>query len=155
MIHCVQGEHTAILLTFIKLPFVIKIFVLSIFKWRFYTSFTVLCGCLLRSSLAGKALRTLVKSQPRNSASVLEAKPGKLGIKRSEPGILFISLSIGFSLQTGDYDLIIDFHVNSTSSTSFKMCNVTLNRKYNCSEIVNAMAESSKFLKSRTFEIES
>ena len=31
-----QGEHSAILLTFIKLPFVIKIFVLSIFEWLFY-----------------------------------------------------------------------------------------------------------------------
>ena len=36
-----QGEHYAILLTFIKLPFVIKIFVLSIFEWPFYTGFTV------------------------------------------------------------------------------------------------------------------
>ena len=36
-----QGEHSAILSTFIKLPFVIKIFVLSIFQWPFYTSFTV------------------------------------------------------------------------------------------------------------------
>ena len=36
-----QGEHSAILSTFIKLPFVIKIFVLSIFEWPFYTSFTV------------------------------------------------------------------------------------------------------------------
>ena len=31
-----QGEHSAILLTFIKLPFVIKMFVLSIFEWPFY-----------------------------------------------------------------------------------------------------------------------
>ena len=37
-----QGEHSAILLTFIKLPFVIMIFVLSIFEWRFYTGFTVI-----------------------------------------------------------------------------------------------------------------
>ena len=37
----VQGEHSAILLTFIKLPFVIKIFVLSIFEWPLYTGFTV------------------------------------------------------------------------------------------------------------------
>ena len=36
-----QGEHSAILLTFIKLPFVIKILVLSIFEWPFYTGFTV------------------------------------------------------------------------------------------------------------------
>ena len=36
-----QGEHSAILLTFIKLPFAIKNFVLSIFEWPFYTGFTV------------------------------------------------------------------------------------------------------------------
>ena len=35
------GEHSAILLTFIKLLFVIKIFVLSIFDWPFYAGFTV------------------------------------------------------------------------------------------------------------------
>ena len=34
-------EHSAILSTFIKLPFVIKIFVLYIFEWPFYTGFTV------------------------------------------------------------------------------------------------------------------
>ena len=31
-----QREHSAILPTFIKLPLVIKTFVLSIFEWRFY-----------------------------------------------------------------------------------------------------------------------
>ena len=36
-----QVEHSAILLTFIKLPIVIKIFVLSIFEWPFYTGLTV------------------------------------------------------------------------------------------------------------------
>ena len=36
-----QGEHSAILLTFIKLPVVIKICVSSIFEWPFYTGFTV------------------------------------------------------------------------------------------------------------------
>ena len=35
-------EHSAILLTFIKLPFVIKVFVLSIFECLFYTGLTVL-----------------------------------------------------------------------------------------------------------------
>ena len=33
--------HSAILLTFIKLPFVIKKFVFSLFEWLFYTGFTV------------------------------------------------------------------------------------------------------------------
>ena len=36
---CSKG-HSAILSTFIKLPFVIKIYVLSIFEWPFYTGFT-------------------------------------------------------------------------------------------------------------------
>ena len=36
-----QREHSAILSTFIKVPFVIKIFVLSIFERPFYTGFTV------------------------------------------------------------------------------------------------------------------
>ena len=36
-----QGEHSAILLTFIKLPFVIKIFVLSIFERPLKTGITV------------------------------------------------------------------------------------------------------------------
>ena len=36
-----QMEHSEIHLTFIKLPIVIKIFVLSIFEWPFYTGFSV------------------------------------------------------------------------------------------------------------------
>ena len=36
------GEHSAILSTFIKVPFVIKIFVLSIFVWPLKTGFTVI-----------------------------------------------------------------------------------------------------------------
>ena len=36
-----QGEHSAILSTSIKLPFSIKILVLSIFKWPLKTGFTV------------------------------------------------------------------------------------------------------------------
>ena len=34
-------EQSALLSTFIKLPFVIKLFVLPIFEWSFYTGFTV------------------------------------------------------------------------------------------------------------------
>ena len=37
----VKSIAEAPLLTFIKLPFVIKIFVFSIFEWSFYTGFTV------------------------------------------------------------------------------------------------------------------
>ena len=46
-----QGDHSAILSTFIKLPVVIKIFVLSIFEWPFYTGFTVIV-----SSFSGKLI---------------------------------------------------------------------------------------------------
>ena len=38
---CSKGEHSAILSTFIKLPFVIKIIALSTFELPFYTGFTV------------------------------------------------------------------------------------------------------------------
>ena len=41
-----QGEHSVILLTFIKLFFVIKIFVLSFYEWPIYTGFTVLGRCV-------------------------------------------------------------------------------------------------------------
>ena len=37
-----QGEHSAILSTFIKLPFVIKVFVLSIFVSPFYIGFAII-----------------------------------------------------------------------------------------------------------------
>ena len=36
-----HGEHSAILSTFIKLPFVMKTFVLSVFEWPLRTGFTV------------------------------------------------------------------------------------------------------------------
>ena len=39
---CVGQKYS----TFIKLPFLIKIFVLSIFEWPFYTGFTVLLALL-------------------------------------------------------------------------------------------------------------
>ena len=48
------GEHSAILSTFIKLPFVIKIFVLSIFEWPLKTGFTVFCLIKWRSDITGR-----------------------------------------------------------------------------------------------------
>ena len=37
----IEGEHSAILSTFIKLPFAIKTFVLSIFEWPLKTGLTL------------------------------------------------------------------------------------------------------------------
>ena len=45
-----QGEHSAILLTFNKLPFLVEIFVLSVFEWSFYTGFTVL-ACYIQARM--------------------------------------------------------------------------------------------------------
>ena len=47
-----QEEHPAILLTFIKPPFVIKTFVLSIFEWPLKTGFAVMVisSCLLEKA---------------------------------------------------------------------------------------------------------
>ena len=50
-----QGEHSAILWTFIKLPIVIKIFVWSIFEWPFYTGFAVYFLYILQSGKWRKA----------------------------------------------------------------------------------------------------
>ena len=43
-----KWEHSAILSTFIKLPFVIKTFVLSIFEWPFYTDLLYMKGSILQ-----------------------------------------------------------------------------------------------------------
>ena len=62
-----------------------------------------------------------------DSTCVLKAEPGKLDIKRREPGILFISLPILNTIQTSDYDVNFDFCVDSASlATSFKKCNVIM-----------------------------
>ena len=45
-----EYSNSAILSTFIKLPFVIKIFVLSIFERPFYTGFTVYSVCSNQSA---------------------------------------------------------------------------------------------------------
>ena len=47
-----QGGHSAILSTFIKLPFVIKIYVLSIFEWPRKTGFNLFCNILVISLMA-------------------------------------------------------------------------------------------------------
>ena len=58
-----QGEHSAILLSFIKLPLVITIFVLSILEWPLQTGFTVnLSGALSESQTVWIQIRTNILS---------------------------------------------------------------------------------------------
>ena len=60
-----------------------------------------------------------------DSTCVLQTEPGKLDIKRREPGILFINLSI--VEHSSNYDVIFDFCVDSASlATSFKKCNAIM-----------------------------
>ena len=40
---CSKGKHSALFSTFIKLPFVIKIFVLSVFEWPLYHTGKCIC----------------------------------------------------------------------------------------------------------------
>ena len=47
--------------------------------------------------------------QGLSKTCILEAEPGKLDIKRREPGNLYISLLSWFTLQTSHYVVIIDF----------------------------------------------
>ena len=65
------GEHSAILLTFIKLPSVIKIFVLSIFEWPLKTGFTVYIG-------NSRTLKFCRISQSVQSTKIGKSSPPKL-----------------------------------------------------------------------------
>ena len=72
-----QWEHSAILSTFIKLPFVIKIFVLSIFEWPLKTGFTVShfetvikISCFLRNQLI-RIHTVRVKKSTESGSTVL------------------------------------------------------------------------------------
>ena len=62
-----QVEHSAILSTFIKLPFVIKIFVLSFFEWPFYTGSPVSMEKFIR--LLGLAEQLILAEQTLHCSS--------------------------------------------------------------------------------------
>ena len=55
-----QGEHSAIISTFTKLPFVIKIYVLYIFEWPLKTGFTVKQYCAFIWNAEG-LLQTIIR----------------------------------------------------------------------------------------------
>ena len=67
---CSKGKHSAILSTFIKLPFVIKISVLSVFEWLFYTGFTVFSICKMFFK-SGKFLIVFDKTDGLNAINPL------------------------------------------------------------------------------------
>ena len=78
-----QGEHSAILSTFIKLPFVIKIFLLSIFEWLFYTGFTVIQHFVFEEEHYGSVRLEIKGSLVKESTEALclvLIQPRKTGI---------------------------------------------------------------------------
>ena len=58
-----QGEHSAILLTFIKIPFAIKTFVLCIFVWPLKVGFTVEMNWQLLLSFVSTTIVCLTDAQ--------------------------------------------------------------------------------------------
>ena len=63
-----QREHSAILLTFIKVPFVIKTFVLSIFEWPFYAD---LMYVLIPWYITGTVYQLLVRKPEQEKVRTL------------------------------------------------------------------------------------
>ena len=57
-----SNTESVILSTFIKLSFVIKIFVLSIFEWPFYTGFTVV-RAPLKEHARFKSILNMIKNK--------------------------------------------------------------------------------------------
>ena len=58
---CSKGEHSAILSTFIKLPFVFKTIFMSIFEWPLKTGFAVFGYCNLFSILNHRSRFEVIK----------------------------------------------------------------------------------------------
>ena len=73
--------------------------------------------------------RDAIEIKPKSNTEDVYSKPSKLDIKRvrCEHGILFYQITHGMTLQTSEYDLIIDFCVHSASlSTSYKNSNIIM-----------------------------
>ena len=88
-----QGEHSAILSTFIKLPFVIRTFVLSIFEWPFYTGFIVQWNL---GSLISDNSKFLVKLK-----SIWDTHEShKRVVSKSVPKIIIIRFLINLQVQS-------------------------------------------------------
>ena len=71
--------HSAILLTFIKLPFAIKIFVLSIFEWPFYTGFTCIISATTDILTGRKTLCRLCKGDRSKNRKIKRKTPYRKG----------------------------------------------------------------------------
>ena len=89
-----QGEHSAILSTFIKLPFVIKIFVLSIFEWPLKTGLTVYIQLTQTNQLEFSIMLHTIKTE----RSIAYIDRGVTGY-HFQKNIVFLTLNIDFVLK--------------------------------------------------------
>ena len=92
-----QGEHSAILSTFIKLPFVIKIFVLSIFEWPFYTGFTVFCRELGRQMREERDKVKLLQEQGYKTKLTYIEEGKKKREEKKVPGHIFLKSPVSYN----------------------------------------------------------
>ena len=74
---------------------------------------------------------------PRDSTCILKAKLVNL-ISKDMNLVFYLSVNkLVHYFQTKDYDIIVNFHVDSKTLTSFKIFNITLPDKDTCCEIEN------------------
>ena len=102
-----QGEHSAILSTFIKLPFVIKTFVLSIFEWLFMTGFTLFSSAVTLKIRARSLEPNLVFIMPRSyiHANLVPIHPLAHEISCTQESAIPKSSPMGFVPKTDEYDI--------------------------------------------------
>ena len=99
-----QGEHSAILSTFIKLPFAIKTF-LSIFEWPLKTGYIVFCSGLLfypPPSLDSPSCVLLISSTWTTSSATLAVLLSTTGTSSTAGlGLLAVSFRARFNVAIG------------------------------------------------------
>ena len=94
-----QGEHSAILSIFIKLPIVIKICVLSIFEWPLKTGFTVdNCVRVWTLRFSGKSIGLVPEpcgfDSQQGCVNILQLSCHKMD---AHPGLDFILQKMAFN----------------------------------------------------------
>ena len=112
-----QGEHSAILSTFIKLPFDIESFVYSIFEWPFYTGFTVHYNAYMTSCVTFKvpiSIATLNCKKLIENSSFCH-KYGKYFILWSEKCLFHLWLHQSWNIYFSHFTWCNGWHINSNN----------------------------------------
>ena len=112
-----QGEHSAILSTFIKLPFGIKILVVSNFEWPFYTGFTVFANQDLQKKREEKREENKQKAEEEiaylQASGKITKKPFKTGLGKKK-----IGTKPDMRKNRSDNNINEDTNINTTEDSS-------------------------------------